>query len=434
VGLKLIGEVALDGSGFERGLSSMTEAAGSFKAFIAGAFGTLAIEAAMRKTAETAKDLVNESLRLGVSIELLQVLKQAAKDGGKELGDMANMFEKIDVARDKALSGSKEGMALLARFGQLGISREDLLHQSASALTMGPIHQKALSISPENLDPILRAFGKGLVELIPTLQTNFAELEKRMQGLGLIMDTTTAVKLTSFANGLDLVSNFIAAQFGPTLVHALEKIEEGVSSFLGWMDDRFRGKPPGEADAHKDSWTSRAWGFSGKVGSAMIGGATGLFGFWDSIIGDTEKADERLIQAQGWFKQAGLEGGWLNEAADAMVANANKGAPSLKKAFDALVEQRKKELAELIERLKHPIIPDLSVTPADGKEKEKNLRAFHESGDALVRVGNFLGSSRSVMQDIGEKQVQLLQQIANNTNPALRSPSGGMSDLDFSTT
>ena len=77
------------------------------------------------------------------------------------------------------------------------------------------------------------------------------------------------------------------------------------------------------------------------------------------------------------------------------------------------------------------MVPDYNVNKVPGKEpKEKAPRAYHESGDALIRVGNFLGSSKDVLEDIGQRQVQLLQQIAANTKPA-PAGSGGMSDYDF---
>ena len=53
MGLKLIGEVALDGSGFERGLTRM---AGSVKGFIASAFGFYGVEQALRKTSPRLPD------------------------------------------------------------------------------------------------------------------------------------------------------------------------------------------------------------------------------------------------------------------------------------------------------------------------------------------------------------------------------------------
>src|ERR1035441_7534707 len=112
MGLKLIGEVALDGSGFERGLNAM---AGSMKGFIVGAFGLYGVEEMLRKTMDTADELVNKAKRLDVAVEKLQLLKYAAKEGGSELETLAKGFENLDVAREKALSGSKEGQKLLAR-------------------------------------------------------------------------------------------------------------------------------------------------------------------------------------------------------------------------------------------------------------------------------------------------------------------------------
>src|SRR5437879_804059 len=116
MGLRLQGEVSLDGSGFEAGLKRLEGAAGQFantlKGAAAGAFGIYGIEQAIQKTIDSARELVTESKRLGVGVEQLQVLRQAAKENNTELSQVAKAFERSDVAREKALRGGPEGLKM----------------------------------------------------------------------------------------------------------------------------------------------------------------------------------------------------------------------------------------------------------------------------------------------------------------------------------
>ncbi|MCX6924987.1 MAG: hypothetical protein NT154_17495, partial [Verrucomicrobia bacterium] len=68
-------------------------------------------------------------------------------------------------------------------------------------------------------------------------------------------------------------------------------------------------------------------------------------------------------------------------------------------------------------------------------DKEKVKRWDRPAtGDSLTRVGNFLGSSRDALNDIGLRQISLLQRIADNT--AQGDGSGGYPawDEDFPNT
>ena len=397
MGLKLIGEVALDGSGFERGLNAM---ASSVKGFIAGAFGLYGIETMIRKTVDTAKELVTESKRLGIGVEQLQVLKQAAKENSTELGTMAKAFEKLDVAREKALSGSKEGMKLLGRFAQLGISQSDLKTQTAANLFMGPMRDKAASMSQEDLGPILReVIGKGFGELIPVLKTDFEELEKKMRSLGSLMDTGTAVKLKILEDEFSLLGTIIATKLGPKLLDFAEllfKVGAGFAASWAWLSSRFSSNAPA-----MQATMSHTPGFGGWAPGESA-----------KTMSDAIKAAAPPPDAAEIAKQAGLK---------------------TFKEWTGWAEDMRKRFAALEDDLKHPAKPNFNVEQVDEKEKkEKDPKQFHEKGDALIKVGNFLGSSKSGLEDIGQKQVQLLQQIANNTRPSTGSGSGtGIGDDDF---
>src|ERR1039458_8550629 len=93
MGLKLVGELGLDGSGFASGLKkaeSLAAGAGhGIRNALIGLVGIGTIELAIQKTVESAKELGVACERLGIGSTQLQVLRKAAKDAGVE-------FEKVE--------------------------------------------------------------------------------------------------------------------------------------------------------------------------------------------------------------------------------------------------------------------------------------------------------------------------------------------------
>lgn len=396
--LKLIGEVALDGSGFERGLDKMRE---SVKGFIVGAFGLYGIEEIIRKTVDTAKELVTESKRLGIGVEQLQVLKQAAKDNSTELGTLAKAFEKLDVAREKALSGSAEGMKLMGRFAQLGISQEDLKSRTAADLFRGPIRDKANSMSQEDLGPILKeVLGKGFGELLPVLKTDFEELEKKMRGLGTLIDTETAAKLTILSNEFELLGAIIATRLGPVLLNLAEifyKLGAGLAATNAWLK------------------------------SLILGGSKDMHAVMNATPGFGGQTRDQKEQFEKWKAQKALTG--ADDAKKAADDAKAEGLKTFKEWMDWL-QDLKKRFADLAEQLQHPAKPTFDVPESDEKQ-QKTPKAHRERGDSLIRVGNFLGSSKDALESIAEKQVQLLQRIAENTQRRSYQGDVNTSDSDF---
>src|SRR5689334_11234672 len=130
-------EVGLDGSGFESGMKKLGASAGaSLKGLVASAFGVYSIHQAISKTVESASELVDASQRLDIPIEQLQVLREAAKQAGADFAKLPAAFEKLNIAREKALQGDKKTLAAFARFG---VSTDALRNQSAANLFTGQI-------------------------------------------------------------------------------------------------------------------------------------------------------------------------------------------------------------------------------------------------------------------------------------------------------
>lgn len=395
MGLNLHGTVSLDGSGFEAGLHKLGHKAREFgselRQVALQAFGIYSVEAMLHKTFETAEELVSTSKRLGVGVEQLQVLKKAASENSTELEKVAGAFEKINVAREKALSGSPLGQKLLARFGALGISQADLQSKSAQDLFLGPISQAAKTRSAEDVGPILKdILGKGAGQLIPVLQTDFGELEKKLRDMGAIMSTETAVSLKLMSEEASMLSQIIVAQLGPAMLWLAEQTYKAggkiasAASFWGAGTARFQGT----------DWL-KAGALASPLGALFAG----------PILRDLGKKFD----------------------AGAAVAAFSQTEQEWQKPLEAM----KKKLAEEAERLRHPAKPTFS--PDEVPEKLKKLGEL-KAGDDLIRVGNFLGASRAPLEVLAERQISLLQQIADNTRPGDSAGTTASGDgLDFPT-
>ena len=389
MGLKLIGEVALDGSGFERGLARLSSGAVSgFKGMLVQAFGIYGIEQAFVKTIERAGELVDASKRLGIGIEQLQLLKQAANDAGTDLQRLAPAFEKIEIARAKALGGGPGSADALKAFSKFGISKDQLKTQSREDLFTGPM-SSAMKTTPQAdlAVPMKEIFGKGFGDLIPVLQTDFDGLRKHMEALGAVMSTETALVFHELGNEMNLLSQVLVTQFAPAILWAAETIYTGLGRLVA------------NPAAKLGAGTAHMGVVEGLLATAKLVGY-GAAGLYKRATGESEPAVRKWIQSKA--AGAGLD-------VPAMQGAGKAAEDSWMKPLDNF----KKAIAEEGEKLKHPKKPTFKVP---NEAKEEKSKGYHERSDALLRVGNFLGSS--VIEGIANRQLTVLQQIADNTRPS----------------
>ncbi len=375
MGLKLIGEVALDGSGFERGLNKLGSAAThNFKNLVAGAFGVYSISEAIHRTVESADELVTASKRLDLTVEKLQVMRQAAKESAVEFGKLETALDKVNLARSKALGGDA---AMIAAFARLGVSQDDLRNKTAGEIFTGPMAAAAKSTSAQDLTAAgsaifgIRNFGM----LLPVLKTDFEDLQAKMEKLGSIMSTETAVAVKLLADEFGMLSNILAAQVAPSLVWFADKLLWAV----------------GQIQAFGSFW-------GGFIGSLKIPSFLDLF--------RPAKMREFADSVGTGFLQGGFEG------MKALAAN------------DQMRGAMRDKVKEMADSLLHPHAPD-----AVEEAIKKTPRSYQPSGDALVAVGNFLGSGGNAINNIAEQhlavsreslavqksQADTLDKIATNT-------------------
>lgn len=356
--LNLEGKISLDGSGFERGLRRASEHVTDFvKNTAIAAFGFYGVEQAIHHTVETASELVDQAERLGLTVEQVQLLQQAAKDAGTDMGTLAGEFEKVNLARFKALQGDKDA---IAAFKKLGVSDSQLKTQTAASIFMGPMASTVKKGNVEDLGPALREIlGKSFGQVIPTLKTDFGELGDQMNKLGTIMDTKTAIELDLAGDKFSMLSQILGAQLGPVLVSCVE--------FLALF-----------AASLKTAWAFLKTAFAGK--------SIDKKGFWDSFF-TGEKIDWKELKERAKKGEA------------AQVEEAGKWDELFRK-MEAAIEEKRKEL-------ENPKPPKLNPDD-DPNKKTAKVGRTDIPADNLVKVGNFLGSVGATVSEADQKKISLL--------------------------
>ena len=372
MGLNLQAKISLDGADFERGINRAKEAVtGALRNFVIGAIGIGTVEEAFRRTIETANELVNTSKRLGVTVEQVQLLRQAAKDAGKEMDTVSTALEKINLARGKALGGDQKS---IAAFSALGVSGADLKSKTAADLFMGEIGKKVKSVSPEQIaGPLREVLGRGAGEGIAILKTDFEELGSKMN----LISTETAAKLNELSKDFDLLSGQIIVGLAPAIL----VMAQACIAFANWVGSK-------------------------------IGGAAAWLGARTAVDLDAQSADINnpankdhadAIRRAGNHKR-GFGKKDLQTGAVAAEVGVEAGFEKWMKNFQA-------SLDEAASKLKNPK-PDFNKTQQDAA----SMRGAHiTAASSLVsRAGNFLGTNKGIIHS-GGTMVQHAAETAKHT-------------------
>lgn len=397
MGLRLMAELGLDGSGFEKGMERAHQTADrvveGIKGFVIGAIGVATLEQAISKTVETASELVETSKRLSIAPEQLQVLRRAAKEAGSDLETLASAFEKIDIARQKALHPGLEGQDSRRAFSTLGVSIGALHSQTAAQLFMGQISASARGRNTEEIAMALReTMGKGFGQLIPTLKTDFDELGKKMKDMGAIMDTETAVKLKLLSSELGMASTILITMLGPAIVSFVElllSLAGKIQAGFVWLETLLKKDQNGAGPADRLFNWSQAY-----TAQAML---------------DKNKKHPGILSKEDVAQYQATVNAY-NAGPSAMDAAA-LAFDKTDEQWKAMIKRMQEALAEEAKKLRNPPRPDFS-RPAEAEKVVR--RALETPSDSLTRVGNFLGGLGRVGH-IEQHKIRLLQQIVTNT-------------------
>ena len=350
---KIHGEVSLDGAMFKRGLNDIGNSTTAFlKNFALGAIGIASVEQAFSKTIESAKELVNTSQRLDIGIEKLQVYRQAAEDAGIGLDQMAAGLEKLGQARAMAmgqgLSNSMTDTKGYGRFfSQLGVSSQMLSGGGSNDEIMKAISDKIKqTANPQDLiEPLREVFGRAGGALIPMLESNFEELEKKMKSFGAIMESQTAHQLKDLSDEIGMLGRVIMAEFAPGII-GVGKVIFLVITALGIFG-------------------TALGAYAGLIADIVIN-------FKDWVLHPMKKYNEET-------DDAGLT-----------VSNyVEKKLGEFNQIFNKKYEEPKPS----------PVLAPAD-TPAEKAKREKEIKS-----DALISVGNFLGSGGREINNLAQQQL-----------------------------
>lgn len=400
MGLKLVGEVGLDGSGWEAGLKRLSGSTANLtrglRSFALQAFGVYSIQQAFQRTVESASELVTASKRLGTGVEQLQLLRKAAGDADTELEAVTRAFEKLNETRSIALGGGKAGEDMLGNYAKLGITKSDLQNKSAADLFMGPIRNASNSASPEAIGPVLKdVIGKGFGELLPMLATDFEALEKQMRSWGNWMSTESATQLEYFNDQIGTSAQIVIAQLAPSLVQLTWTLLESarlLHAGFAWL------KTMATSSGRIAPYTTPI----GAVTGVLSGGnltRQGIVARITAIVADIETTMSRGLD------KAALAYDRVDE--------------EWRLKIDALKKQLNEEAAAMKAPKPAKFIEAETPDTAGAMAKPARLQ-LPDSGNPMLRVGNFLGTGRSALVDIAYRQTQLLTGIFENTSALKR--------------
>lgn len=181
--LSIMARLGMDATGFQAGIKQAQSASAglskslnsNLKGAIAGAFGTAAITGMTAKLIEQVKAIKLTSDRLGISTTSLQQFEKAATLTGSSLDEVTGFIEKMNSARDEALSGNEQ---MIKSFERLGVNMtalrtlraDDIFRKIGSTVKFG---------DPQELIGALRQVGgRSAGSLIPAFKFGLDEAAK----------------------------------------------------------------------------------------------------------------------------------------------------------------------------------------------------------------------------------------------------------------
>lgn len=140
---------------------------------IAGVASVAFVEQAIEKTVEYADKVGDLSHRLGISTDAVQAWDYALQMNGSSIDAAAGFFEKLSIARGKALAGNGES---IKAFKDLGVSVDDLKNKRVEdiARQIAGVFEEG---DPQKLIGSLREVGgKGAGEMVAAFRDGLGEL------------------------------------------------------------------------------------------------------------------------------------------------------------------------------------------------------------------------------------------------------------------
>lgn len=385
--MELAAKIGLDSSSFSAGINKAKSSVASLRSSIGssvgsqvgGMLGVAAIVAYAKSTVDLGGKISDTSTRLGISAEELQRWTFAATQTGASAENITSFFEKLAIAKSKALAGDK---AAIASFKALGVSMDDLKNKRIADLAI-QVGQTVQGGDVQALSPSLMAVGgKGAGALIPAFKSDF----ENVMASAPVMSNESVAKLDEAGDAMDKMMLQLRGPMAEALTTLVPIIQSAVDGFNGivavlkdlagptvtaWMNT-FSKLSSGKLPSFKDLMNLIPF-------TASIGFATG-----DNKMTNLEKYGKDIRDRE-------------TEAADAEFF--------AKKAADKKAKDKAKAMKELdvAEKVKPTVLaPLLAVAPT--------IR------DSLANIGGFTMAQNREVLDVQKDQLSTLEKIAENTD------------------
>ncbi len=452
--LKLVGEVALDGSGFEKGLGALGKSAEQFgttlKSTLGGVFAVGAFEEMIRGAMESADKIERLSKVYGLSMKTLQQWSYAANLNDTSLDSLTKSYKKFASAKLDAQRDPGGGMA--QNFKEVGIELERLNKESPESIMYDiAAGMQTAAEDSDNFASALKILGKSADEVLPALKA-------LAEGVGKEAPVVSDSNIKAMAAEMENFKKFGAAK-GP--------VSGAISGWLSYKHFEF-------AQLVEDLWLlakvpvnrlfdkSRTWatqredeaqeirprvafmaGLRNPNGPMVFSTKDSPGAVLDKSAGATLSNDE-MLEAAMKLRQAGELSERTREASltteeritellmqQEQIARRIKETPYGPEYAGLKLQEAKNEaeLQPLFKRRTSEEAADVRIEERDQKNQERSIKQgkvrerSENTGDSLSRVGNFLGSGASVIEGIATRQLDYLKEIAENTRP-----SGGNGD------
>jgi len=222
-----IAKLALDASGFDRGLKSAQASVTSFAkqagSALAGAFAFTKIIQGFSTAIEKADQLQDIAEKFGVSASKLQLLGNAASVFGSGIEQVSAGLNKLSLAQQKALAGDK---GLEGSFAEVGLSLdelrgmkpEDILLKISDSFASGANEGRQFIIVNELL-------GKAQSDLIKVLNQGSDAIIKQGEAMGVLSDEQIS-SLSEMSDAVKTLQITMQNSFGKVAVLIVPVIKE----------------------------------------------------------------------------------------------------------------------------------------------------------------------------------------------------------------
>lgn len=430
--LKLIGEVALDGSGWDRGLNNLSgstlsivgKMVSSVKSQLAGAFAVGAFGMLIREAAESADKIERLNRVYGVSTDTLQKWSYAATITDTGLENIIAAYRKFSAA--KLAAGRDPEGEMAKNFGLLGITLKDLeakrpeqiMYRIAGGMASAAEDSDAFAAA-------LKILGKAADDVLPALKALAGDEIKNAPILSESSIRILASEMEhwkSFKAHLKDLAGEIGARASAIHLNLADLIDDIMGLAGAFVHGREEGKTfrgelarvYGEIKGRKEARNAR--NFPGDPGMGMQGkfDAGWLFEPTSNLSVDELAEAAQFMRAARELEEKNRISGLTHEQ---RIIEILSRQAELRKEIAALsygpeYAEKRLEIARLDEELMR----------LRGEEKQKAMHRPQLYSDSLVSVGNFLGAGPAAIGGIQQQQLALMQQqlavlrqIADNT-------------------